>query len=126
MQKSVRAFQGPIPDPETLAAYEKIVPGSADRILMMAEKQGEHRRNLESRGLDAQISDQKASRNEARMGQFFGFTIGLVAIGSGTYLALNDAQLVGGCFGTGGVIGLVAVFLKGRTPSSTNDNQADE
>jgi uncharacterized membrane protein len=32
-----RSHTGPIPSPETLAGYEKTCPGSADRIIKMAE-----------------------------------------------------------------------------------------
>ncbi|MCD4697144.1 MAG: DUF2335 domain-containing protein [Bacteroidales bacterium] len=38
-----KIHQGPIPDPDTLAGYEEILPGSTDRIFPMAEKQGQHR-----------------------------------------------------------------------------------
>ena len=121
-RESVHAFQGPIPDPDTLAGYEQIMPGLADRIVTMAEQQGEHRRQLEHQRITAQIADGRASRNEARIGQVFGLVIGLAAIAAGAYLALNEAQWVGGFIGTGGVMGLVAVFVKGRIPNSTNDN----
>lgn len=39
------AFSGPLPPPQVLAQYESILPGSANRILSMAEKQSEHRRS---------------------------------------------------------------------------------
>src|ERR1700687_4427800 len=42
-------FQGPLPRPEDFAAYERVLPGAADRILKMAEKQGDHRQLLERR-----------------------------------------------------------------------------
>lgn len=32
-------FSGPIPSPEILERYEKLLQGSADRILTMAEKE---------------------------------------------------------------------------------------
>ena len=32
-------FSGPIPPPSIIKGYEEILPGSADRILAMAEKQ---------------------------------------------------------------------------------------
>ncbi|HLS03951.1 MAG TPA: DUF2335 domain-containing protein [Actinomycetales bacterium] len=33
-----QAYQGPIPHPEFLGGYENVLPGSADRILRMAEE----------------------------------------------------------------------------------------
>ena len=41
------SFSGPLPPPQILEKYESIVPGSADRIIGMAEKQSEHRRSIE-------------------------------------------------------------------------------
>ena len=40
---SVETFQGPIPPPNVLEAYERLVPGAAERILKMAENQAAHR-----------------------------------------------------------------------------------
>jgi len=41
-------FAGPLPHPSVLAGYDDVVPGSAERILRMAEKQLEHRIGTES------------------------------------------------------------------------------
>src|SRR5438552_14400200 len=52
---SFSRFSGPIPSPETLSQYDKIVPGAANRIIQMAETQAEHRRQLEDRTSRSQI-----------------------------------------------------------------------
>ena len=44
---SMETFTGPIPPPTVLEAYEKLVPGAADRILKMAESQTAHRQEIE-------------------------------------------------------------------------------
>ena len=41
------SFSGPLPPPGVLESYEKVLPGSAERIFTMAEKQIEHRMYLE-------------------------------------------------------------------------------
>lgn len=41
-------FSGPIPHPRILKGYEEILPGSADRILTMAENQSKHRQAIEA------------------------------------------------------------------------------
>ena len=47
--RSERAvFQGPLPPPEVLAGYEATLPGAADRILKLAERQAAHRQALEA------------------------------------------------------------------------------
>lgn len=37
------SFRGPLPPPSTLAQYEETLPGSAERLMTMAEVQAEHR-----------------------------------------------------------------------------------
>lgn len=74
-------FAGPIPPAEELAKYEKILPGSADRILKMAEKQSTHRRELENKILESNIKT-------AATGQVFGFTIFTLALIAGVVLIL--------------------------------------
>ena len=56
--------------PEAFQRYEEILPGAAERILKMAEKQAEHRQRLEEKIVNAEIRD-------ARLGLIFGFLIGL-------------------------------------------------
>lgn len=95
---SVAGFSGPIPPPSVLEGYEQIVPGSAERIIRMAEAESTHRQALENRVL---LGDLK----EARLGQIFGFLIGIFAIGCGTYAAVNGSEIAGGFIGTAGVVG---------------------
>ena len=42
-------YSGPIPPAHELRQYEKVLAGSADRILKMAEKQQQHRHKLEEK-----------------------------------------------------------------------------
>ena len=99
-------FTGPIPPPDIMEQYEKTLPGSADRIIKMAENQGEHRQLLEKQGLSF-------SNCAVRRGQIFGLVIGIVAIVTGGYTALSGAPIPGGFIGTAGVVGLVSVFVIG-------------
>lgn len=41
------SYSGPLPPADQIRAYEEALPGSADRILAMAERQQEHRLALE-------------------------------------------------------------------------------
>src|SRR6266571_813586 len=42
-QSEVRVHSGPIPDSETLAGYERVVPGTAAEIVQMAVREQRHR-----------------------------------------------------------------------------------
>lgn len=109
-QTSVQQFeihQGPLPAPEIIEQYERVLPGSAERLLRMVEQEGEHRRALESRQLRSQIM-------ETHIGQWMAFMIGMFTIAAGAYTAMHGAEWPGAVMGSGGVIGLVAVFIYGR------------
>ena len=108
-------FEGPIPHPAILQQYDVLVPGAADRLIRMAQDEAVHRRDLESRALQSDIGDRKSGRIEARVGQVFGFLIGVTALVCGTVAAVNGAEWFGTIIGTGGVTALVGVFIWGRT-----------
>ena len=46
---------GPIPSPEILEKYNAIIPGAAERILIMAESEAKHRHQNETKALEANI-----------------------------------------------------------------------
>ena len=64
-------FSGPIPHPAMLEKYERILSGSADRILSMAEREQGHRHVAETEG--------QKSRTKGRLvGQILAFLIAVV------------------------------------------------
>lgn len=44
-------FSGPLPPPEMLAQYEDVVPGAAERIIVITEEQHRHRMSVETQWL---------------------------------------------------------------------------
>lgn len=57
----MRHHSGPLPDPDTLAAYEKILPGAAERIFLRFEKQSDHRMDMESKVIGSNTFSQRWS-----------------------------------------------------------------
>jgi len=68
--------------PEDFGRYEVVLPGAAERILSMAEKQADHRRTLESTVIH------QGSR-DSLLGMITGFIIALSFLASGTYIVLK-------------------------------------
>ncbi len=64
-QQTALYYSGPIPPPEHLTMYEKIVPGIAKQFLEEPHREAEHRRSLESKMVDAQIKLAKKGQNIA-------------------------------------------------------------
>src|SRR5262245_44679833 len=75
-------FSGPLPPPELLGQYDKVAPGSAERIIKKFESQTAHRIKLES------ILVWSESIKEVG-GLVCGFVIAMTAIIGGIYTALQ-------------------------------------
>jgi len=119
-------FQGPLPPPGILAQYENIKPGFAERILSLTEGEAIHRRQLQARKLEGDLERQARSFGEARWGQVCALLIGLAAILGGVYSSVHGAELPGSLIGTGGVVALTYVFIRGRKPQPKKKNPSEE
>jgi uncharacterized membrane protein len=97
---------GPLPAPETLAMYEKICPGLADRIVSMAENQSSHRQEIEKIAV-------KSGARDSLCGIICGFLIGIATIIVGYLLGVKGHTVSSSIIGTGGIVGLVSVFVYG-------------
>jgi len=100
-------FAGPLPPPEALARYNEILPGLAERIVAMAERQSQHRQGLEKTVIESR------TRNESR-GQTFAFILALViAVGSITLIATGK-PIAGLSLLVAELVALTGVFIYGR------------
>jgi len=86
--ETMTSHSGPIPAPEIIAGYEKVLAGSADRIIKMAEKEQDHRHQIQLRG-------QSHQAKLTFIGQLFAFIIGFSGIAGGIYLVKNDKSIAG-------------------------------
>ena len=97
-------YSGPLAHPRIVSGYEKLLPGSADRILTMAELQQQHRMQQEDRGQQAAIERDKRAMNR-------GFVLAL-ALMIVSALAINlGSDLVGFGMVATSVVSLAGVFL---------------
>jgi len=103
-------YSGPIPLPAHLREYEQVLPGSADRILAMAEDEAHHRRTSEGRLI--RLSE---------WGLLAALLIALVGVIGGLYVTLRGKSLEG--MGTIGVtiVALVTVFALRKEPPGESD-----
>lgn len=104
-------WSGPYPPPNLLQGYEDVLPGSADRLIKMAEKQQDHRHYLEK------IAIEGGSRR-AWWGLWLGFVISLVVLGLGTLTILQGYEWVGGTVMGADVVALAGVFVYGQRQQS--------
>ncbi len=104
-----------LPSPETLERLEKLSPGFTEFVQreLVAHRHAKERADAEADRI--RFYRVETERMFATRGQWFGFTIGVVAILSGTLAAILHAQIAGTFIGAGGVVGLVAAFVvRGR------------
>ena len=113
-------WQGPLPPPDTLALYDQILPGGADRLLTMAEKGHQHRMDQESAQLElekaALESVNTAMANDAARGKWglaAAVVIALLGMGIGGWLATIGKGEFGLVFLFGPLAGLVGAFVYG-------------
>lgn len=106
VQVSASSYSGPLPPPEILEYYDKIIPGGADRIFSLVEKQAAHRQGLERSVL-------KSDSINSIMGTICGFLIGVISILAGTYCITQGHEWSGSFLGGSGLTGLVGVFVYG-------------
>ncbi len=99
-------FSGPLPHPKILADYKKVLPDAPERIISMAEKQQDHRINIEASLIKGDIK-------RADLGLMFGFTLYLLLFLSGFFFIARGNNLPGYIFaGLGIVLSSVSAFLR--------------
>lgn len=113
----VEQFSGPLPRPQDLAKYNETLPGAAERILVMAEKEQAHRHEMdkeEARQTDYAL---KSDVSTIRRGQTFTFIlIGFLALAIVILLlmGLNVAAFI--TFAIAAVTALAAGIMGRKQP----------
>lgn len=80
-------WSGPLPPPAALEHFERIAPGTAQRIINHMIAEGEHRRSLEVAALDIDRQTVAGEHSITRRGQWLGFILGMAMIGGGVGLS---------------------------------------
>jgi uncharacterized membrane protein len=103
-QMVAASFQGPLPPPSHLANYDAIVPGSAERILQMAESSLEYQKEQMHKQYELEKGDQELEQKHLEnehakiqifaRGQYIAAGITLVGLGLAGY-GLASEQSVG-------------------------------
>lgn len=73
IHQQIEAWQGPFPPPEAVREYEKILPGTFNRLITMAEQ-------AQAAQIETVRDAQKYSRRDTRRGHILGFLLSLAAM----------------------------------------------
>lgn len=105
-QAQLSIHSGPLPDPETLARYDQIVEGGAERIFARMEKQSDHRMALEANHQQIDARNSLQGRVCATAVALFGYSIaGAAAFGGHEIAACGIAGSI--------TAGLITAFIYG-------------
>ena len=99
-------YCGILPHPMLLKQFDEVLPGTAERIITMTEKEGEHRRNIEKQVVESEFKTQK-------LGIMFGFLVALAGMLGSVFLAFYDKTIASTILGSSTLVSLVSVFIKG-------------
>jgi uncharacterized membrane protein len=99
-------FQGPVPPPELIAAYDAIVPGVARQIFDMAKSQADHRQSLEKKVIDSDIINSKR-------GSYFAFMLGIIGFAIAAFALYLGHPTAAVAICGAPLVSLVGVFVYG-------------
>lgn len=108
--QEISGFSGPLPHPEILSGYEKVLPGSADRILCMAEDEARHRRALETKASDADSRDSLLGIISATIISVSALIVGCIIV---VVSHTTAGAVAGSFFGVSGISGIVIAMING-------------
>lgn len=109
MSVTMKAHSGPLPDPATLAEYEKLHPGTASIFVESIKRDGEVRRRNSTSKVYSAI-----------FGQIIILVIGVLGLTLGYILALHDKDVAGiSSILTG--LGMMVAAMVGRKTSRPPD-----
>lgn len=108
-----QSFAGPIPPPNLLEAYNKIVPNAAERLIKMAEDNSQHLRDVEQKALDANIAIEHKHIEITKRGQNYAFCFVISLLITVMVTAWLKAYWVAGVIGITSVASIVIAFISG-------------
>lgn len=113
------SFSGPLPHPEHFRKYNQIVPGSANRLLKMAEDDLSHVHSMQRKQINTEAI-------ATILGLISGFAIAVIALVGSGYLIMQGHDIAGAILGTGSLASLVSVFVIGKNSKTPKKNEAQE
>lgn len=118
MEKS-EIYSGPLPHPAMLEEYDRILPGGADRIFTVFEKQSAHRQEMETTFLNHRA-------NESKLGTICITVISIVMIVSGAMLIYSGKDASGLALIGTNVVVIGFGYIRGTSQSKKNlENKKD-
>jgi uncharacterized membrane protein len=107
-------YSGPVPDPDSLAKYENISPGFADRLLKMGEKEQQERINTQNKIIDTEKELNVRELNNYKRGQIFALLAVMLVVGLCVYAFFLGYSKEARDIAITVIAGIASVFIAGR------------
>lgn len=105
-QSSLEIRRGPLPEPSILRDYDTVLPGLADRIVVMAESEKDHRHQMQSRQLEL-------SARRSFIGLISGLIVALSCIILAVWVTYRGYYVAGTIIASIDIVALTAIFVLG-------------
>ena len=122
----MESYSGPLPHPNIMAGYEKVLPGTAERIVAMAEKEQAHRHNAQNKMIQIESRD-------SACGMILAFCLSIICLLLSVFIICkvpNGAGAFASAFlGASGIISVIITFIKStrqRSNRTDDDTQDDD
>ncbi|WP_372000981.1 DUF2335 domain-containing protein [Tistrella mobilis] len=100
-------FSGPLPPPALFAHYEDVLPGAAERILALTEREQAHRHRFEADALHAEV-------RYSNLGMWLGAGVLIFVLIATCFCAYIGHGEVAIAIAGLGVAGVVGAFIRGK------------
>jgi len=101
------SYEGVLPHPSIIEGYEKFYPGVAKRIIEDSIDEAIHRRSLEQKMVNCEVSNTSRGMNYALIVVF-------MAISGACVSAYFESTVIGSIIGIGGLATLAFTFIQGK------------
>jgi uncharacterized membrane protein len=105
-RRYLEAYKGPLPPPKVLREFDEVVPGSAERIIALMERQADHRMHLEKCVVEG-------DNRRANWGIVTATSITILVLATSTVLIVFGYGLYGTILGAVDLVALASVFIYG-------------
>lgn len=104
-------WSGPLPPPAIIEEFDRIVPGSATRIMDDFFEEGRHRRTVEWQTVELRGEIVRLDSKRQDRGLWLGFIIAVLFLIGAIVLAILDHELVAIALGGGTLAAIVGAFI---------------
>lgn len=86
------AWSGPLPDPASVERFEHILPGAAQRLFALAEREQAHRHAQEIAQMEIRRASVRMAARDSLLGMFLGWLVAMGGMGCAVWSVMAQAH----------------------------------